>query len=177
MSNLGGLTMERKDAWTDQDDSVLAEAVLKHIREGSTQLTAFQEASERLGRTSGACGFRWNKDVRKGYEEDLKQAKLTRKDAKNSIPKRQKTNGKALVDAPSSIAAETPIEAVRVIAQQLTDVFNGMQDEIERLRNENVVLKKRLEDKPEREDLNSFLGILERARSLGFLDAQNKSLA
>ncbi|GAE94123.1 prespore specific transcriptional activator RsfA [Gracilibacillus boraciitolerans JCM 21714] len=33
----------RQDAWSHEDDLLLAETVLRHIREGSTQLKAFDE--------------------------------------------------------------------------------------------------------------------------------------
>ena len=42
----------RQDAWTDEDDLLLAETVLRHVREGSTQLNAFEEVGDRLNRTS-----------------------------------------------------------------------------------------------------------------------------
>ena len=48
----------RQDAWTDEDDLLLAETVLRHVREGSTQLNAFEEVGDQLNRTSAACGFR-----------------------------------------------------------------------------------------------------------------------
>ena len=47
----------RQDAWTDEDDLLLAETVLRHVREGSTQLNAFEEVGDKLNRTSAACGF------------------------------------------------------------------------------------------------------------------------
>ena len=50
----------RQDAWTDENDLLLAETVLRHVREGSTQLNAFEEVGDKLNRTSAACGFRWN---------------------------------------------------------------------------------------------------------------------
>lgn len=37
------------------------------MREGKTQLQAFIEAATILGRTRQACGFRWNKTLRKQY--------------------------------------------------------------------------------------------------------------
>ena len=39
----GGMEMVkvRQDAWLEQDDELLAETVLRHVREGSTQLSAF----------------------------------------------------------------------------------------------------------------------------------------
>ncbi len=70
----------RQDAWTDENDLLLAEAVLKHVREGSTQLNAFEEVGDILNRTSAACGFRWNAVVRHQYEQALK---LARKHWKN----------------------------------------------------------------------------------------------
>ena len=33
----------RQDAWTDEDDLLLAETVLRHVREGSTQLNALKK--------------------------------------------------------------------------------------------------------------------------------------
>ena len=67
----------RQDAWTEDDDLLLAEVTLRHIREGSTQLAAFEEVGEKLGRTPAACGFRWNSCVRKNYESAIQIAKST----------------------------------------------------------------------------------------------------
>ncbi|UOF90870.1 RsfA family transcriptional regulator [Fodinisporobacter ferrooxydans] len=69
----------RSDSWSSEDDRRLAEIVLRHIREGSTQLKAFVECSDVLSRTPAACGYRWNGVVRKHYETEIKQAKLDRK--------------------------------------------------------------------------------------------------
>jgi prespore-specific regulator len=65
----------RQDAWTEENDLLLAESVLKHVREGSTQLNAFEEVGDILNRTSAACGFRWNAVVRHQYEQALKLAR------------------------------------------------------------------------------------------------------
>lgn len=77
------MAVHRQDAWTEDEDLILAEIVLKHIREGSTQLSAFKEVGERLGRTAAACGFRWNSTVRKKYEESIALAKEQRKTYQN----------------------------------------------------------------------------------------------
>ena len=69
----------RQDAWTPDDDLILAEVTLRYIREGGTQLKAFEEVGERIGRTAAACGFRWNSCVRKKYEAAIKIAKAQRK--------------------------------------------------------------------------------------------------
>ncbi|MBD2870141.1 RsfA family transcriptional regulator [Paenibacillus arenilitoris] len=72
------MTAVRQDAWSPDDDLILAEVTLRHIREGSTQLAAFEEVGERIGRTSAACGFRWNSCVRKRYEDAIQIAKQQR---------------------------------------------------------------------------------------------------
>ncbi|MCL6631357.1 MAG: RsfA family transcriptional regulator [Alicyclobacillus herbarius] len=73
----------RSDAWTPSDDERLAEIVLRHIRTGSTQLKAFEEAAAELGRTAAACGYRWNGVLRKERRDDIELAKKERKSAQN----------------------------------------------------------------------------------------------
>ncbi|MBE3594226.1 MAG: RsfA family transcriptional regulator [Candidatus Carbobacillus altaicus] len=79
------MVANRQDAWLEEHDLLLAETVLRHIREGSTQLRAFEECAEKLGRTSAACGFRWNSVVRKDYTEAIALAKLTRQKRKKDM--------------------------------------------------------------------------------------------
>ncbi|MGP4067629.1 RsfA family transcriptional regulator [Halobacillus sp. B29] len=74
----------RQDAWSHEDDLLLAETVLRHIREGSTQLKAFDEVGDALNRTSAACGFRWNAEVRQKYEQAVELAKKQRKEKKRN---------------------------------------------------------------------------------------------
>lgn len=81
----------RQDAWSHEDDLLLAETVLRHIREGSTQLRAFDEVGDKLNRTSAACGFRWNAEVRQSYEQAVQIAKKQRKERKRQLAK--ETNG------------------------------------------------------------------------------------
>ncbi|MFD1038768.1 RsfA family transcriptional regulator [Virgibacillus byunsanensis] len=69
----------RQDAWTKDEDIILAETVLRYIREGKTQLEAFKDVAKQLSRTSAACGFRWNATIRKHYEEAIQFAKEDRK--------------------------------------------------------------------------------------------------
>lgn len=71
----------RQDAWSDEDDLILAEVTLRHIREGSTQLSAFEEVGEKIGRTAAACGFRWNSFVRKNMKPLSKSPKPSGKNA------------------------------------------------------------------------------------------------
>lgn len=80
------LVKVRQDAWSHEDDLLLAETVLRHIREGSTQLNAFDEVGDHLNRTSAACGFRWNAEVRSKYESAIDLAKRQRKEKKEHYP-------------------------------------------------------------------------------------------
>lgn len=69
----------RQDAWTEEEDRLLADTVLQCIREGRTQLEAFKEVAEKLSRTSAACGFRWNAKIRKQCQDQVQAAKDKRK--------------------------------------------------------------------------------------------------
>lgn len=90
----------RQDAWTEENDLLLAETVLRHVREGSTQLNAFEEVGDRLDRTSAACGFRWNAVVRHDYEKALALAKKQRKQRQRILGKDHAGKKKLLYDPP-----------------------------------------------------------------------------
>jgi len=76
------MSIARQDAWSQDEDLLLAEVVLRYIREGSTQLRAFEEVGKQLSRTPAACGFRWNSFVRKQYKSGIELAKKQRKENK-----------------------------------------------------------------------------------------------
>ncbi|MDF0726812.1 RsfA family transcriptional regulator [Cytobacillus sp. S13-E01] len=82
----------RQDAWSHEDDLLLAETVLRYIREGGTQLAAFDEVGDKLNRTSAACGFRWNAEVRNQYEQAIAIAKKQRKERKRAMENNNKQN-------------------------------------------------------------------------------------
>jgi len=90
----------RQDAWSEEDDLLLAETVLRHVREGSTQLNAFEEVGDKLNRTSAACGFRWNAVVRHNYEQALQLAKKQRKQRQRLLGKDQGGKKKLLYQPP-----------------------------------------------------------------------------
>ncbi|MGZ0086513.1 RsfA family transcriptional regulator [Caldibacillus thermoamylovorans] len=75
----------RQDAWSHEEDVLLAETVLQYIREGKTQLAAFADVGKKLHRTAAACGFRWNAEVRKRHLEAIEQAKKQRKERKRAL--------------------------------------------------------------------------------------------
>ena len=86
----------RQDAWMEENDILLADTVLRHVREGSTQLSAFEEVGDALNRTAAACGFRWNAVVRRTYEQELEDAKKERKQAMRMLGKDFKRRGQQL---------------------------------------------------------------------------------
>lgn len=99
----------RQDAWTEEDDLLLAETVLRHIREGSTQLNAFDEVGDILNRTSAACGFRWNAVIRERYDQAIELAKKQRKERKRAQMQQEKQAKKAVgpAGAPAPVVQVT----------------------------------------------------------------------
>ncbi|OZM57816.1 hypothetical protein CIB95_05495 [Lottiidibacillus patelloidae] len=96
----------RQDAWSHEDDLLLAETVLRHIRDGGTQLQAFEEVGDHLNRTSAACGFRWNAVVRRKYEQAISLAKKQRKERKRALAKQQAAaNDRKTYQNPQSFSA------------------------------------------------------------------------
>jgi len=68
-------TVLRVDSWKPSEDKYLAKTVLTYVREGKTQLQAFEHCAEKMNRSAAACGFRWNNEVRKKYERKLRGAR------------------------------------------------------------------------------------------------------
>ena len=159
------MSSSRQDAWTEDEDLLLAEVVLRHIREGSTQLAAFEEVGSRLSRTAAACGFRWNSTVRKKYEDAIALAKNNRKQktkAKRKPPAEQKD------DSP-----EIRMNDVITFLQQFETNDNEMKKEIERLKQEMKEMRedyeKRIAELTEKnrmlkEDYETLISIMDRAR-------------
>ncbi|WLV23657.1 RsfA family transcriptional regulator [Aciduricibacillus chroicocephali] len=98
----------RQDAWSHEDDLLLAETVLRHIREGSTQLKAFDEVGDKLNRTSAACGFRWNAEIRQKYVSAIDMAKRQRKEKKRAMAQMDKQSVTEKVAAVSSTSTMQP---------------------------------------------------------------------
>lgn len=72
------MTQSITKPWTKDEDIVLVEIALRHIRQGLKMEDAWKEAEEKIGRTSGACKFRWNGNLSKIYDQSIEQAKLQR---------------------------------------------------------------------------------------------------
>jgi len=80
-------------SWTKEQEVLLAEIVLQHLREGSTVRAGCEKAGDQFNRTTVACIFRWDVKVRQHYEEDIRtarnQGKQSRK-RKKSVEREQK---------------------------------------------------------------------------------------
>ena len=153
--------MERRDIWTHEHDELLKDTVLYHIQNGSTQLKAFKDVATKLHRTAAACGFRWNSDVRKKVEHEIRQAKATRiknKMTSKSSPTRSLKHHDLTID--SIFSHLSKVERMIKEKDQL----------IEQLKGEIQDLKARSSN----EDLNSLIAILKRAKDLGALDKPSK---
>lgn len=83
------------DLMIPENDVILAEITLKHIRQGSYELKAFSEAAERIGSSISACSFRWNCKVREGHEEEINAAKAERIQQRDSM--RNKSSSLVLI--------------------------------------------------------------------------------
>jgi prespore-specific regulator len=165
----------RSDAWTAEDDLKLAEIVLRHIRDGSTQLNAFVEAANLLGRTPAACGYRWNGVVRKHYEEAIRQAKKTKKER---TALRQPGKRRPLDRTEEGWSLESIIAALRnfdrfctdLVEQnrQLVSTIEEMKRKMEELTEENRILRESNGVGPLQlaEDSKVLLAIMERAKKL-----------
>ncbi len=127
----------RQDAWTNDEDIILAETVLSYIKEGKTQLEAFKEIALRLQRTSAACGFRWNATIRKQYLAAIDTAKHERKQRNKNNP----------ITSPEG--SEDPLEiAISYLQKAKRNYLEAEQSEtnytVENLEQENKALKAKI---------------------------------
>lgn len=132
----------RQDAWSHEDDLLLAETVLRHIREGSTQLRAFDEVGDQLNRTSAACGFRWNAEVRQKYNQAIDIAKRQRKEKKRALATTQPKPARVAMGVQSTLQIEEEEELPTVQMQESTPVQRPvatMQQDTESVSFEQVI--------------------------------------
>ncbi|UVI32180.1 RsfA family transcriptional regulator [Paenibacillus spongiae] len=199
------MTAVRQDAWSPDDDLILAEVTLRHIREGSTQLAAFEEVGERIGRTSAACGFRWNSCVRKRYEDAIQIAKQQRQ--KRNYMKKQSFVATSQVSSVNtidveersykndsiteeSLSVDTVIRFLRqwkATYQELTRQIKSLEREL-RERDEELFTLRGLNEKLSHEvnsaqtdyrtvndDYKTLIQIMDRARRLTVLTEEDES--
>ncbi len=195
------MTTLRQDAWTQDEDLLLAEVVLRHIRDGSTQLAAFEEVGKKLSRTAAACGFRWNSAVRKQYKSAIEIAKKQRKGdkavetpkavletvEKNSKSKEekveqteQKNESKSLVSFDSIIDFLSSVESTVKNSDNLREENETLKNKISELEKEKNDLLGKVEKLTENyhlieEDYKALIEIMERARKMIVLQEEEGS--
>lgn len=181
------MSSTRQDAWTHDEDLLLAEIVLRHIREGGTQLQAFEKVGKELTRTAAACGFRWNSYVRKQYKSGIELAKRQRKERKlNNLPLEDKQPDTNQILEAETVTSheEKKVWGFEELVAYLKDLYekaeqSSMQDENIKTNEERIQnLEKQLyylasENEKLLKDLNSIqadykalINIMERARKL-----------
>ncbi|RXZ78113.1 hypothetical protein EBB07_29095 [Paenibacillaceae bacterium] len=148
------MSKKRDDSWLESDDKLLIKTVLKHITNGSTQLCAFEEASQKLNRTTAACGFRWNSNLRKNNKEKISLAKKERFKHKNS----------------ETELAETPSTLLNKLAQYIADIESVIAIQKEEIDKLNKELALQQPSTVASEDFHSLLEILSKAREIGYLE-------
>lgn len=192
---------QRQDAWSKEDDLLLAETVLRHVREGSTQLNAFEKVGDQLNRTSAACGFRWNAVVRQQYEKALDLAKKQRKQRSRLLKTGQKKEKETLykiLEPTDKTAAQSirldqdqaPFTIDKVIdflrsmdaTYDIKKDNDRLRNELEVVKNEKIVLEKKLCHLEKsaltmKEDYETMMKIMNRARKLVVLDEEDSSRA
>lgn len=182
----------RSDAWTSDDDIRLANIVLWHIRTGSTQLKAFEQTANELGRTAAACGYRWNGVVRKNYRMEIEESKLQRKQSQkttNNVDVVEESETITLASAQvvniESASSENSMKEVIQFLQAYDSQYQKLLDHIQKLEQEKRELESQLmsalpvevplaevEEKPDNtvtpeqleEDSRTLFAIMERAR-------------
>ena len=185
------MTTTRQDAWTQDEDLLLAEVVLRSIREGGTQLQAFEEVGKKLSRTAAACGFRWNSTIRKQYKTGIELAKKQRKEIKKNSELEPKEQEFAIessfipnkeTEVPSQmVEKEIVFEEILVYLNKLYERSQGLKEYEERLgtyKEKIIELEHKLKDvtteniRLEKEfytmenDYKALVEIMERARKM-----------
>lgn len=174
------MTKVRQDAWQEESDLLLADIVLRHIREGSTQLNAFEEAGNKMKRTAAACGFRWNAVVRHQFDEQVTEAKEARKEKLKLMGKASRAaNLRYLTQSPeeenrgfplSSLSLDIVIaylarlqrsEGSNTRVEQLHQLTVKRADELEQR-----LLETQRENQLLRQEREEFMVMMDRARQL-----------
>lgn len=145
------MTKNRIDAWKEEQDLLLAETVLRFVREGRTQQQAFSDVADKLNRTDTAVAFRWNSTVKQNYQKALELAKKKKRSFSKPVT----------VENPKP--AVNFQDALRIVIEHLNSGSFSSED-IRSLQMENEILKNKIAQLEE--ENSTYLGIFERARNM-----------
>lgn len=177
------MTTMRQDAWTQDEDLLLAEVVLRYIREGKTQLAAFEEVGKRLSRTAAACGFRWNSYVRKQYKTGIELAKKQRKELRKTgkesqrseepcNPAESKLSLREVISFLQKLEQNGNVEQLQKENEQLRKKVELLEEKIMELEKEKTSLEQHIQEVED--DYRSLMEIMERARKMVVLQESEK---
>lgn len=188
------MTTTRQDAWSQDEDLLLAEVVLRHIRDGGTQLAAFEEVGKKLSRTAAACGFRWNSSVRKQYKTGIELAKKQRKELRKQLNNKETSDDQ--LEKMIDVREEEPMLASNISVKEVISFLQEYENvpSLQELKRENELLTKKVQDlekeieKLEREkksfidhvqvieeDYHALIEIMDRARKMVVLQEDERS--
>lgn len=155
--------MEKKNSWSLNDDNLLAEVVLAHIKNGVTQIKAFEAAAKKLGRTTGACAFRWNSTIRKKFSDTIINIKNNKQTSTNLF----ETQGQTQQEDGKSTT----------LIEEISDYVNELENKIEQLQIEIKQLREQANHNKEKylanDDFQKLISIITNARDKGFLNRAN----
>jgi prespore-specific regulator len=166
------LNPNRLDGWNKEEEQMLAEIILSSIRNGGTQLSAFQEAGQKLKKTPTACGHRWNRVLRKKYATKIEAAKEYWR--RTQAKPHDQQNSPASVESESTTieSLSSEIKRLQISLQLIISNETKLTNEIESLREEMTQLVKNLSAL--QQDTLLLLRIFERTVKQFFHEKQEK---
>lgn len=155
--------------WNSEEDQLLRERVLDCITNGGTQLQAFEEVGKKVGRTSGACGFRWNAVLRQ--KDPLSYTDAKKKRVYKELQKRKGFQLDSMAQVVFSLkrigkqcrTLREDVQALQNKIHQKNSYYNQLLDEHQKLSKESSSFEwYQKEVKEKYEDLIHFLEIAKR---------------
>ncbi|MBD7936832.1 RsfA family transcriptional regulator [Cytobacillus sp. Sa5YUA1] len=188
------MSSTRQDAWSQDEDVLLAEVVLRQIRGGGTQLQAFEEVGKKLSRTGAACGFRWNSYVRKQYKKAIEVAKKQRKELKNrkkdpapsSLVVEEAAKEKQVSTSPPQLSFNEIVESLKSVYEQAENAHSAEKNTLSHYEGKITSLEKQtyyLAAENERllkeiqtleQDYKALVEIMEKARKMVVLKTDDR---
>lgn len=150
------------EIWTDDDDLVLAETVLRRVREGDSVIDACREFEEKTKgkRTASASKFRWHTRLKNQYAGAYEIAKADGKKARE-FARRKVNQGERYQDILENVLEkdnerEIVLDDILVLVKQYkkqeedkAENRDKFEKETDKLRREIEKLKKELKDTTE----------------------------
>ncbi|WP_091019931.1 hypothetical protein [Paenibacillus amylolyticus] len=159
--------MVRKDNWTVEDDQLLATTILTNITKGKTQLSAFYDVGLKLKRTSAACGFRWNSNVRHKYREAIAKAKSEKLNSKLKSASTSKDNTFSFDDVITYLlAAKDDLQRLNREKEAISQKIQNVSLEIE--------IKRSAMSSDTIQNTQALAMILSKAADLGLFERNKK---